>query len=355
MTNQIIATFTGRWKLFLATLIAQFAIAFMLHLGVRLPEIFNFLVLTGPKTNASLASPFGDRLKEKSNSFFLKKPVSLMSSVYASADFTQAKAYVTVDSDSGQILDGRNEETRVPIASLTKIMTALIGLDLAPADQQFTVRGDAARVEPTSIGVVEGQKMSLDELLHAALMTSANDGVQVIKDGIDEQYGAGTFVRAMNDKAQFLGLKNTHFQNPQGFDNPGNYSTADDLAVLTHYALTNYPEIADIVKTDYRFLPADGNHKQFDLYNWNGLLGVYPGVEGMKIGNTDDAGYTTVVVARRDGHKLITVVLGAPGVVERDMWAAQALDEGFAKYGLNPVNVTEAQLKAKYATWKYWG
>src|SRR5690606_3687251 len=96
-------------------------------------------------------------------------------------------------------------------------------------------------------------------------------------------------------------------------------------------------------------------HKQFDLYNWNGLLGVYPGASGVKIGNTGDAQKTTIVTAERNGKKLLVVVLGAPGVLERDMWAAELLDLGFEKqYGMAPINVTEEQLRAKYKTWKYW-
>jgi len=159
----------------------------------------------------------------------------------------------------------------------------------------------------------------------------------------------------MNEKATFLNLHDTHFTNPQGFDDNDNYSSAEDLARLTNYALTNYPLFSTIVKKDYAFLPADFHHKQFDLYNWNGLLDVYPNSEGVKIGNTPDAGYTTVVVANRDGKHILAVVLGAPDVLHRDLWAAELLDHGYTEtLSLAPINVTEEQLKEKYATWHYW-
>lgn len=365
MMDTIIATFAGRWKLFLATLLAQFMIAFLLHTGARLPEMFRFLVFTIPQERAGLIDPvpsavnffsqIENKLREKRNDFTLKKPVSIVPSAFASADYDQANGYVTVDFQTGEILNGQNEEKRLPVASLTKIMTAVVALDLADYNERFTVPESASQVQPTSIGVVPGQKMSVEELLHALLLTSANDSAHVIKEGINNKYHADVFVRAMNTKAEILRLKNTRFSNPQGFDNANNYSTASDLAVLTRYALANYPEIAAIAKTEYKFLPEDENHKRFDLYNWNGLLGVYPGAEGVKIGNTGSAGYTTAVVSERNGHKLITIMLGAPGVLERDMWAAAILDDGFARLGLEPVNITEAQLKAKYSTWKYWG
>jgi D-alanyl-D-alanine carboxypeptidase len=232
-------------------------------------------------------------------------------------------------------------------------MSAVVALDLADPNETFTVTERAANIIPTKIGVVPGEKMTLHELLQAALLTSANDAVQVIADGIDTKYGEAVFVRSMNEKAKFLQLKNTHFANPQGFDDPGNYSTVEDLAVLSHYAM-EYPEIADIAKHDYAFLPATVNHKQFDLPNWNGMIGVYPGAEGIKIGNTGDALYTTAVLAERQGKKVLAVVLGAANTLDRDLKASELLDIGFEKVAnLKPVDVTEEQLRAKYATWHY--
>lgn len=288
------------------------------------------------------------------NTFNLKSNTSLIPQAHASEELDTATSYIVIDENTNEIVLEKNSNMPLPIASLTKVMTALVTLDLASPQDIFTVSNRASKQIPTKIGVVTGEKMKVSELLEALLLTSANDAAQVLSDNIDKEYGTDSFVLAMNEKAKQLGLTNTHFSNPQGFDSRQNYSSSQDLAVLAHYALTNYPDIRAIAQKDYAFLPKDQNHKQFDLYNWNGLLGVYPGVTGLKIGNTGRAGNTTIVASTRNGQKLLAVVLGTNGVLERDMTAAQLLDIGFAKaYFLPEVQVTEEQLLTKYGTWKY--
>lgn len=270
-------------------------------------------------------------------------------------EFNNASAYLVMNFDTGEIIAEKNSTKKLPIASLTKIMTAVVALDLAGPDEYFKISQDAANIVPTKIGVVSGEKMSVKELLYAVLLTSANDAAEAIKEGVNQKYGGDIFIKAMNEKASVLGLENTSFDNPQGFDGQKNYSTARDLAILSHYALTNYPLIPQIVKDDYEFLAADKNHKQFDLYNWNGLIGVYPNASGVKIGNTGKARVTTIVLAEREGKRVLSVLLGAPGVLERDLWTAQLLDIGFKTgFGLPPIKITEAELKRKYSTWRYW-
>lgn len=352
--DSITAILASRWK----TLLVTFALSFLMvawpHLGLKAPS-FGYPRLLNPQPNkADIMENITPKLELIKNTFSLKKDNSIIPQAFAAGDFNQASSYVVVDFDSGKVISEKNSNTPLPIASLTKVMTAVVALDLAIADEQFKVSDYAPKVEPTAIGVVAGQKMSLEELLNALLMTSANDSAQVIKEGIDQKYGSEVFIRAMNSKAQILGLKNSHFENPQGFDGKNHVSSAEDLAILTHYALTNYPLISEIVKKDYQLLDKTQDHKQFDLYNWNGLLGVYPGAMGVKIGNTDKAGKTTIVLSERDGKKMLTVLLGAPGVLERDLWASELLDLGFnQEFAMDPVNVTEEALKAKYATWKY--
>ncbi len=294
------------------------------------------------------------RLTQKPNTYRLSSSYSLISKASAETG-NKAHAYSIIDYDSGEIIDSKNGEKEVPVASLTKIMTAVVALDISSPDEKFVVTQKASRQIPTKIGVVPGQRFTLKELLEAGLMTSANDAIEVIRDGIDAKYNDQVFVEAMNAKAQFLGLKNTHFTNPQGFDSPEHFSSASDLAILTHYALTNYPLLSQIVQQDYMKLAANEDHKQYDLYNWNGLLDVYPNVTGVKIGNTENAGTTTIVKAERNGKTILVVLLGTAGVLERDLVASQLLDNGFAlTLGLSPIKVTEQELRAKYATWKYW-
>jgi serine-type D-Ala-D-Ala carboxypeptidase (penicillin-binding protein 5/6) len=293
------------------------------------------------------------KLKARDSDYRIRKERSIIPQVQAEGKTPDVHAYAVIDYDTGNVITESNMSTSMPIASLTKIMTAVVALDLASPDELFTVSQHAADMIPTKIGVVPGQKLTLRELLKASLMTSANDATQVIAEGIDAKYGANVFIDSMNEKAKFLKLKKSHFANAQGLDDPNNYSTAEELAILTHYAL-QYPLIADIVKKDTDKLPADGNHKVYDTPNWNGLIGVYPGTFGMKIGNTGDALYTTVVVSERAGRRIMTVLLGAKNTLQRDLEAANLLDLGFEmSMNLKPVGVTEADLRAKYASWVY--
>lgn len=294
------------------------------------------------------------KLMKEINDFHLKNDLFRIQPAAAAQDFDAAAAFGVVDFDSGQVLLEKDSSKKLPIASLTKVMTAIVILDLTSGDDKFTVSENAANIQPTRMGLVPGQVWGRDELLNGLLMTSANDTAEVLKEGIDQKYGNGVFVRAMNEKARFLGLKNTSFANPQGFDSENNLSTVEDLMLLARYAVEKYPTIARIVQKDYQFYPASPDHKQADLYNWNGLLGVYPGLEGVKIGNTDSAGVCTIVLSQRSGKKVLVVVLGTPGVLQRDLWASQLLDAGFTKLaGLPPVNITETQLRQKYSSWKY--
>ncbi len=296
------------------------------------------------------------KLERGENTYSLKNPTSsFITASYAGAPYDNASSYAVIDYESGEVLAEKDLSHKVPIASLTKILTAITALDLTSPDEEFTATERAAKVIPTKIAVIPGEKFTLRELLNASLLTSANDATEVIRDGVDSKYGADIFVKSMNIKAKFIGLKNSHFENPQGFDDQNHYSTAEDLAVLSHYALTYYPVIADIVKKNEQYIPETKNHRRFVLYNWNGLVGVYPNVYGMKIGNTDDAGMTTIVVSERQGKKILAVVLGAPGVLERDLWASHLLDLGFEKSaGLSAIGITPSQLRAKYATWVPW-
>lgn len=389
LLDSTLAAFKFRWKVFLATLIAQFIITLLLNLGIKAPQTLKAFILPQTKVSQSqIISPLPNqtniwdqlrvKLEEKQNSFEVKREGGWVPRVWAasSVDYEGASSYIVIDYDIGKILAEKKADERLPIASLTKIMTAVVALDLASPDEYFTVSKKASLIIPTKIGVVPGQRMSLEELLNALMLTSANDAAGVIREGIDQRYGQEVFIQAMNEKAKVLGLKNSSFANPQGFDDLKNYSSAADLAVLSRYALENYPQIREIVKKDYQNLPANTFHKQFDLYNWNGLIGVYPGAFGVKIGNTGQAGVTTVVAAERpssadsasivtsakeaategkDVKRVLVVVLGAPGVLERDIWSSQLLDLGFEKLGIEPVGVTEAQLQQKYSTWKYWG
>lgn len=355
--NHILDLIQTNWKILFITVLAGFLMAILPKLGVTV-EGFS---LSG--STASIISPLPaeedplkliyPRLERKMNEFELTRESSIIPEAHAGGIYDDANAYVVIDFDTGKVIAEKDSRTPVAIASLTKVMTAVTALDLVLPEEEIVVSEAAQEMIPTKIGVVAGQKLTLNELLHALMMTSANDAAEVIKDGVNTKYGKDVFVKAMNAKAQFLGLQNTHFENPQGFDGDEHYSSAEDLAVLTHYAMVNYPLIAQVSKKDYLHLASNQSHKQFDLYNWNGLLEVYPGTMGVKIGNTGRAKKTTIVLSERGGRKVMAVLLGAPGVLERDLWTANLLDLAFeTEFGLPPVKITEAQLKEKYASWK---
>lgn len=330
-------------------------------LGVKPPEFFhlptsvNLQMISPQQEKSDVLELIKPKLEQKTNAFYLKKPTSFIPVTNAGNEYENATAYGVIDYDTGEVLLQKNFDTKTHVASLTKIMTAVVALDLASSAEEFEVSQKAAEIIPTKIGVSVGEKLAVEKLLNALLLTSANDAAEVIKEGINKKYGEDVFIQAMNEKAKTLKLFDSRFDNPQGFDSIRNFSSVADLAVLSHYALENYSIIAEIAKKDYQFYSPNNNHKQIDLYNWNGLIGVYPGAFGLKIGNTGWAKYTTVVSAQREGKKVLVVLLGAPGVLERDLWSARLLDLGFEKLaGLLPANIGEDELMQKYSSWKYW-
>lgn len=157
-------------------------------------------------------------LYKRVNTFSLKKDFDLVPVAHAGSTYDSAHSYIVVDMDTGKVLSSKNESAQLPIASITKTMSSIVVLDLMSQDDLCVVSDHAARVIPTKIGVIAGQKLSIRELLHAAMMTSANDAVEVMKECVNHKFGETIFIEAMNKKAAFLNLKHTHFSNPQGFD-----------------------------------------------------------------------------------------------------------------------------------------
>lgn len=347
-------------KAFWASFGIVFILVFLQKAGVRPPKA-DILTQT-PKANAEqqrevrekdLLEPIKPKLEEKPSSFRINPSGSFVPSISAAGSYSQARGYGVIEFDTGNIIVSSELSEKLPIASITKVMTTVVALDLANPNESFRVTQRAADMEPTKLVLLPGEQYSLEELLNASLLTSANDATQTIADGIEKRFGKGVFVKAMNYKAKFLGLQNTSFANPEGFDSPNNYSSVGDLAILTHYALTNYPLVERITHKDREYLEETSTHGSHNLYNWNGLIGVYPDVVGLKIGNTDEAGKTTLVVANRGGKRLISIVLGAPRIIERDIWAGELLDYGYQKIlDLDPIEITEQMLRAKYDSWE---
>ena len=241
-----------------------------------------------------------------------------------------APVAILADLDTGQVLFAKAADVRRPIASLTKIMTALLVLEQSHPTDIVTVTPDAVIPEAdrqgiSSLGLEVGEQISVEDLLYALLLQSANDAAVALADHV-----AGSearFVKQMNTRAATLGLRRTRFRSPNGLDDRG-YSTAKDLMTLTRTAMTR-PRFDDIVSTMFHSIPApEGGTRE--IQNRNVLLWLYAGATGVKTGYTARAGYCVVATAERDGRRLVSVVLGAPGDAFSD--AAALLDFGFTAF-----------------------
>ncbi len=219
-----------------------------------------------------------------------------------------ARAAVLMD-EYGQILYARQAEQSLPMASTTKIMTALVALEADDPDRMIKIDPRAVGVEGSSAYLMAGEVMDLRTLLYALLLASANDAAVAIAIAIDGSVEA--FARRMNRKAEELGLLGTRFVNPHGLDAEGHYTTAADLARLTLAALRN-ELFAQMVST-YRYsAPVNGSESTRLFVNHNRLLREYEGCIGVKTGYTKKTGRCLVTAARREEITLVAVTLGDP-------------------------------------------
>ncbi|MDR1412561.1 MAG: D-alanyl-D-alanine carboxypeptidase [Actinomycetes bacterium] len=236
----------------------------------------------------------------------------------------KAGAVVTAD---GRVLWSRGENTQRAMASITKIMTAIVAIENSGPDAKVTIPPLVSVAGESSAGLKAGETMTRYELLEALLVKSGNDAALAVARIIAGSEEA--FVQLMNDKAADLGLEHTHFENPHGLDQRGHYTSAADIATMARYAM-NIDEFRQIVgKKSVKVKTAQGTHT---LENTNILLQSYTGANGVKTGWTDDAGYCVVESAQRDGIELYAVVLGMPTDLGRFFAARDLLDFGFAHF-----------------------
>ncbi|OQX50911.1 hypothetical protein B5M47_02695 [candidate division CPR3 bacterium 4484_211] len=243
-------------------------------------------------------------------------------------DFGQnVAAALSVNFDSGEVYYALNIHQRLPIASLTKVMTALVALEYASLDKEITVPAAAMDLPKDSsvMGISAGEVYPVKDLLYGLLLPSGNDAAKTLAIGVlgSEE----NFVYRMNRRSQSLGLKDTHFGNSSGLDDPWNYSSVYDLAVLTHYVLVNYPVINQIVGEKQYEIPYTEKHKYLFLGNFNDLMLLYEGVDGVKPGNTEAAGSCLIASATRGDRRVMALVLGS---TYRNAAAIKLLDLGFS-------------------------
>lgn len=213
-----------------------------------------------------------------------------------------AKAAITIEAQTGISLYEKNADEQLPMASTTKIMTALVALENADINQTFTVSETACKVEGTQIGLLAGDQISLNDLLHMLMMKSANDAAQTIAENISGSLEA--FAELMNERAKQMGLTHTHFENPHGLPSDNHYTTARELALIAAEALKN-DTFAQIVSTKKKKLDYHG----LVIENSNRLLSSYEYTTGVKTGFTKAAGRCLVTSAKKDGVTLINVTL----------------------------------------------
>ncbi len=227
------------------------------------------------------------------------------------------------DLRTGQVLFEQNADLSMAPASLTKIMSAIVILEEGDLDDQVTVSRQAAAAHRIKLYLKPGQVIPLRGLLEAMLIRSANDACLAAVEhvGGDEK----SFVAKMNAKATAIGLPRTHFQNACGFDMPDHFSTAEDLAVLTEYAM-GHETFAAIVKEPAAVIRTTDQRKKYIARTTNRLLGTMDGVIGVKTGYTSGAGRCLITVVTRDGRELLLVLLNA----RQRWWRAHELLE----YGL---------------------
>ncbi|MCR4324659.1 MAG: hypothetical protein NUV69_03145 [Candidatus Curtissbacteria bacterium] len=277
---------------------------------------------------------------------------------YGSGEYLETipriKAGAVIDFDSGEVIWSQNLKNRISPASITKVATVMTALDIASKDKVISVSVKAAEQIPTKLGLEFGERLTLEEAIKASMLTSANDAAEAIADylGSDIGDGSGAFMNLVNLKLEKIGALDSNFETPTGLDGNNHYSTVYDLAILAHEAKANYPFINQIASSEYIRLAPNGNHRLFDLPNWNALLGTYPGVDGLKIGYTENAGHVTAVTAEREGKKLIVIVIGAKSLEDREIAAATLLNYGFEKRGVEPYSVDDLDLVERFQDWK---
>ena len=260
------------------------------------------------------------------------------SAVASEPPAVEAKAVLVADGRTGDVLYELNEDRRMPTASITKLMTALVTLERARPREVVTVAPQAVGRGGSSIFLTAGEELRVRDLLAAALVQSANDAAFALAAHVGDG-SVKRFVRLMNQEAAELGLGDTRYVRPDGLDTPGHYSTAEDTLLLARIAMRR-PLVREFARTRTMRV---GNRT---FRNWNDLLWTFKGLVGVKTGHTDDAGWAEVAAARRAGTSIYAVILGSPTRAKRNADLTELLEWGFDQYA----RFTLVRVGERYAT-----
>ena len=241
---------------------------------------------------------------------------------------TSAKAACVMEMETGRVLFEYNARARLPMASTTKVMTALLAIENGDLSSEVTCSSNAFGVPGTSIYLAEGETLTLEQMLYGLMLASGNDAAVAIAEHIGGS--VPQFVRMMNARAAELGAAGTHFSNPNGLPDDTHVTTAYDLARIARAAMGN-EAFRRIVSTRSAQIPWAGRTYSRQLRNKNRLLETYPGATGVKTGFTSRAGRCLVFGASRDGMELVGVVLNCPDWFDE---AARLMDGCFESYSM---------------------
>jgi len=307
----------------------------LLFLAVELVLLALVLTLT----------PFGMRVAHDLVPTPTPTPMPILT-VRGTPPAVSAQAAYLLDADTSHVLVDIHGEQKLPMASTTKIMTAIIAIQTADLNQIVTIHQDAIdevkKHNGSSAFLVVGDRIRLEDLLYGLILPSGDDAAIAIADAVGGT--TSNFVQMMNQFARRLHLTQTHYINPdgltyltpQGQPDPNQYTTASDLAHLTRFAMAN-PFFGQLVELQHFVLPASAVHHAYTWDSIDTLLSTYPGATGVKTGFTVEAGYCLAFAATRSGHHLIGVLLHEPDANQRFTDASILLDWGFALPLLPPV------------------
>ncbi len=247
-----------------------------------------------------------------------------------------AKSAILIEASTGEVLFEKNADERLVPASMTKMMSMLVIIEAIENDdlkwnQEIQVSENASSMGGSQILLETGEKMSVRDLFKGVAIASGNDAVVALAEAV-----AGTedaFVQKMNDKAKELGLKNTNFKNPHGLDTANHYSSARDMSLIAK-ELVKHEKVLEFTSVYEDYLRENTDRKIW-LVNTNKLVRFYDGVDGLKTGFTEGAGYCLTATAKKDGMRVIAVVMGEADSKTRNQEVSEMLDYAFAQYKLD--------------------
>lgn len=256
-----------------------------------------------------------------------------------SAISNSATAAIVINADTNEVIYSKNAESKLPMASTTKIMTALLLCEAGDFQKEIIVTAEMLKVEGSSMGLLAGDKVRRYDLLYGMMLASGNDAANVTAYELGGTIDG--FIKLMNEKAKAIGMNNTNFATPSGLDAIDHYSTAYDMAILASYALRN-PDFAKAVSSKTAQLFYGNPPYKRTLTNHNKLLNNYPYAIGVKTGFTKKSGRCLVSAAGKDGKTVIAVTLNDP-----NDWRDH---KNLLDYGLNAIKLTE--IKPKKSSYK---